>query len=98
TAIAVESVKELSETSNIVGIKEASGDMKTGEEILKVVPENFVVTSGDDGTCMELARRGGQGTISVCSHIIGKQMRDILKKIKAKDDSGFKEYESYQKF
>ncbi len=58
-------VKLAKDFKNIVGIKEASGDIVQGMEILRSVPENFDVISGDDMTALSLVLAGGSGVISV---------------------------------
>ena len=50
---------------NVIGIKEASGDIEQMQRILDGRPDDFLVLSGDDGSAIELMRRGGDGVISV---------------------------------
>ena len=50
---------------NVIGIKEASGDLVQGREILAGRPEGFVVVSGDDETAIPLIQSGAEGVISV---------------------------------
>lgn len=52
---------------NVIGIKEASGDIAQMQRILDNRPEGFLVLSGDDGMAIELMRRGGDGVISVAA-------------------------------
>ncbi|PIU00591.1 MAG: 4-hydroxy-tetrahydrodipicolinate synthase [Bdellovibrionales bacterium CG10_big_fil_rev_8_21_14_0_10_45_34] len=66
----LDTIAHLSQHPNIVGIKEASGDIEFLKEIKKVVPEDFSLLSGDDFTIDEFVRNGGHGVISVFSHII----------------------------
>jgi 4-hydroxy-tetrahydrodipicolinate synthase len=93
-----ETIAELSQVENIIGVKEATGDLDFGAKVLKAVPNGFLVTSGDDGTCMGLAKLGAQGSIAVCSHIIGDRMKEILKRVRAGETAALGEYEKYQKF
>lgn len=65
-----ETVSNLSKISNIVGIKEASGNISLGKSIVDSCDESFLVSSGDDLSYIDLALNGGRGVISVCSHII----------------------------
>lgn len=51
--------------NNIIGVKDASGDLSQGEEIIKSCPEDFLVFSGDDETAIPLTLLGGSGVISV---------------------------------
>ena len=53
---------------NVIGIKEASGDIGQMQRILDNRPEGFLVLSGDDGMAIELMRRGGDGVISVAAN------------------------------
>lgn len=74
TSLSVDTIKELSHVKNIVGIKEATGNLDFGRQIILSTESDFVVSSGDDETGLELKVLGGQGTISVCSHVIPKFM------------------------
>ena len=56
------------EIPNVIGIKEASGDIAQIQRILDERPEGFLVLSGDDGMTLELMRRGGDGVISVAAN------------------------------
>ncbi|WP_288132612.1 4-hydroxy-tetrahydrodipicolinate synthase [Microbulbifer sp.] len=64
-----ETVQRLSAISNIVGIKEATGDMERARQILGMVPEDFAVYSGDDATAIDLMLLGGHGNISVTANV-----------------------------
>lgn len=68
-----ETVRILSEHRNIVGIKEASGDISQVAEIMRVVPEDFAVYSGNDDMVVPLMSLGGDGVISVISNIMPTQ-------------------------
>ncbi len=72
--LSVESIAELSKVSNIVGIKEASGQIDFAKQIIAAVGSQFTMLSGDDGTYVEFLNAGGHGVISVATHIIPKQM------------------------
>ncbi|WP_165072903.1 4-hydroxy-tetrahydrodipicolinate synthase [Desulfovibrio sp. ZJ200] len=56
--------------SNIVGVKEATGDMVQGSLVLESCPESFSVLSGDDLTALPLMALGGKGVISVTSNLV----------------------------
>jgi 4-hydroxy-tetrahydrodipicolinate synthase len=89
-----ETVGTLGECENIIGIKEATGDMNLLAQIQKQVQKNFILLSGDDGTCIDFVERGGHGVISVSSHIIAKDMRVFLDRAIAHDkkaDAEFKD-------
>ena len=72
-----ETVARLAEISNIVGIKEASGSITQQTEVLRVVPPNFRVLSGDDAFTFPLMALGGAGVISVISNEIPRQMTNL---------------------
>ncbi|MFA6846581.1 MAG: 4-hydroxy-tetrahydrodipicolinate synthase [Sphaerochaetaceae bacterium] len=55
--------------SNIVAVKEASGDIVQMEQVIKQTPEDFSVLSGDDNLSLDLIERGGDGVVSVASNI-----------------------------
>ncbi len=69
-----ETVAHLAGHSNIVGVKEASGDIVQMAEILALCPPDFNVISGDDSMTYPLMMMGGKGVISVVSNIIPAQM------------------------
>jgi 4-hydroxy-tetrahydrodipicolinate synthase len=63
-------LKRLSEIDNIVGVKEASGNIAQQSAILQHAPEHFLVLSGDDGITLPLIALGGRGLISVVANEI----------------------------
>jgi len=71
--IAPATVKKLSEHPNIVGIKEASGDIAQVAEICRLVPDDFAVYSGNDDMVVPLMSLGGCGYISVIANIMPKE-------------------------
>lgn len=77
TSLSVETIQKLSLHPRIVGIKEATGDLKFAQEIRKACGEKFTLLSGDDGTADDFQRQGGQGVISVTSHVIPKAMKKL---------------------
>jgi 4-hydroxy-tetrahydrodipicolinate synthase len=95
TALSVESVAELAEHPRIIGIKEASGDLNQLKLIKKVVDKNFILLSGDDATCVEFCSLGGVGVISVASHVIGRELKDILHRARAGDRTAIREFNRY---
>ncbi len=72
-----DTVIRLSQISNIVGIKDATADMQAGEELIASTPDDFFVVSGDDGTTLELMRRGAKGCISVTANVAPQAMHDM---------------------
>jgi 4-hydroxy-tetrahydrodipicolinate synthase len=71
-------VQRLSLIDNIVGIKEASGNMSQMSSILNSVDEKFLVLSGDDALALPLMSLGGQGLISVASNEIPAEMTRLI--------------------
>ncbi|MBU2885020.1 4-hydroxy-tetrahydrodipicolinate synthase [Gilvimarinus agarilyticus] len=65
-----ETVLELAKIPNIIGIKEATGDMDRAKAIIDHAPEGFKIISGDDETAVELMILGGHGDISVTANVI----------------------------
>ena len=69
----------LAEIPNIIGVKEASGDIAQIAEICNVVPENFLVFSGDDAVTLPVIALGGVGIISVASNEIPREMAEMTR-------------------
>src|SRR5580692_6655244 len=67
-------VRKLSEIENIIGVKEASGNISQITQVVQQVPEEFLVLSGDDALTLPLAAMGGRGIISVASNEIPAEM------------------------
>ncbi len=72
-----ETVRRLAEIPNIVGIKEATGDLDRARELLETCPADFAIYSGDDSTATELILMGGKGDISVTANVAPRQMADM---------------------
>ena len=70
-------VARLAEISNIVGIKEATGDLARGKEILDRCGEKLDLYSGDDATAMELILAGARGDISVTANVAPRAMHEM---------------------
>lgn len=77
TSLELETIVELSKHPNIVGIKEASGNLHFAKDLRQACGENFILLSGDDATADEFQRQGGDGVISVASHLIAKPMKNL---------------------
>ena len=63
---------------NIVGVKEASGDINQMKDVIKKTPSYFSVLSGDDNMTLELIRAGGHGVVSVASNLIPEKMITLV--------------------
>src|SRR5438309_3072143 len=66
------------EVSNIVGVKEASANMKQIGEIIRDAPDGFRVWSGNDGDILTILALGGYGVVSVAAHLVGRQIGDLI--------------------
>ncbi|MCK5287167.1 MAG: 4-hydroxy-tetrahydrodipicolinate synthase [Thermodesulfovibrionia bacterium] len=69
-----QTVARLSEIKNIVGIKEATGDMKQVSEVIRLCGDRLNVISGDDFTTLPLLALGGKGVISVSANVVPKDV------------------------
>ena len=72
-----ETVLRLAAIKNIVGIKDATGNIGRGLELLRDVPPGFAVYSGDDPTAMALMFCGGSGNISVTANVAPRAMHEL---------------------
>lgn len=73
---------------NIVGVKEATGDVGSTAELMRLVDDDFLLYSGEDGIIVPLLSIGGSGVISVLSNVAPKQTAEICKKWFAGDVKG----------
>jgi len=63
---------------NIVGVKEASANMKQIGEIIRDAPDGFDVWSGNDADILTIMALGGYGVVSVAAHLVGQQIADLM--------------------
>jgi len=80
TNLAADTVIRLSQIDNIVGIKEASGNLGQIAGIIQGTREDFLVYSGNDSDTYPILALGGYGVISVASHLVGIQIKDMMEK------------------
>lgn len=81
-----ETMARLAKLKNIVGVKEATGDMDQVARIIELTKEeDFVVTSGNDSDTVEIMKMGGVGVISVASNIAPKKVVELVDLLAAKD-------------
>ncbi len=73
-----ETVARLADLPNVIGIKEASGDLGQVSEVIRICPDDFIVLSGDDFTAMPTVFIGGKGVISVVSNVKPREMSDLM--------------------
>ncbi|NLY45455.1 MAG: 4-hydroxy-tetrahydrodipicolinate synthase [Tissierella sp.] len=80
-----ETVVKLSKIDNIVALKEASGDIVQFAEIIKSVPKDFLIYSGDDSLLLPAMSIGTYGVVSVASHVVGPEMKEMIDAFVSKD-------------
>lgn len=73
-----DTILKLSEVDGIVGVKEASGNFDQIAEILRILPKDFAVYSGNDNTVVPLLSLGGVGVISVVANIMPRETHDMV--------------------
>lgn len=73
-----ETVERLSEVPTIVAVKEASGDLSQITRLISLVPDDFLVYSGDDALTLPVLAIGGDGVVSVASHLVGTRMKEMV--------------------
>ena len=73
-----QTVARLAGIDNIVGIKEATGDLNQISDVIRLCPDDFAVLSGDDFTSMPTVLVGGTGVISVTSNVAPKDMSQMM--------------------
>ena len=74
-----DTVMRLSEVGNINGLKDATGDVARGADLIARLPDTFAVYSGDDATALELMRHGAKGNVSVTANIAAAQVADVCR-------------------
>jgi 4-hydroxy-tetrahydrodipicolinate synthase len=75
--ISNDTVLRLAQIRNIVGIKDATGGIERGSDLLQRAPKDFAVYSGDDASAMALILLGAQGTISVTANVAPRLMHEM---------------------
>ncbi len=98
TSLEIETIRTLSEIRNIIGIKEASGKIDFAAQIRQACGKEFVLLSGDDGTYAQFLEVGGDGVISVASHILPEAFASWTEQAqKGNADIALKEIGNYAK-
>lgn len=73
-----ETVLRLSEIPNITSIKEAAGSMDQVSEMRRILPEDFLIYSGDDSLTLPMLALGCDGIISVAAHVVGDEIKQLV--------------------
>ncbi|MFK0730511.1 MAG: 4-hydroxy-tetrahydrodipicolinate synthase [Gloeotrichia echinulata GP01] len=73
-----DTVARLAKINNIVGIKEASGNLDQASEIRRLTPQEFQIYAGDDSLTLPLLAIGAKGVVSVASHLVGNQLQQMI--------------------
>jgi 4-hydroxy-tetrahydrodipicolinate synthase len=81
-----ELIARLSRVSNIIGIKDATGDMRHLQEMRQLLDSNFMLFSGDDKTVVEYIENGGNGVISVLANIMPLHMANLCEALLLSDN------------
>ncbi|HEY1150494.1 MAG TPA: 4-hydroxy-tetrahydrodipicolinate synthase [Pseudoduganella sp.] len=77
--MANETILRLAEIDNIIGVKDATGNIARGLDLLRLAPADFAVYSGDDPTAVALMLAGGKGNISVTANVAPRAMSELCK-------------------
>ena len=86
-----ETIARLAKLKNVVGVKEASGDLSRGVKVKELCDPEFMVVSGEDGQAMESILAGGQGVISVTANVAPRLMHEMCAAALAGDAQGAKQ-------
>jgi 4-hydroxy-tetrahydrodipicolinate synthase len=78
TSLSADTAIKLSQIDNIIGVKEASGNLGQISKIITEAREGFLVWSGNDSDTFHILALGGYGIISVASHLVGKQIKEMI--------------------
>lgn len=95
TKLELDTITELSQLPNVIGIKEATGDLEFGRQIVKNSRSGFLLTSGDDGSFLQLIGVGAKGVISVASNFVPKQFSDWCARARKGDATVLDEFAKF---
>ena len=93
----VDTMARLFELKNIVGVKDATGDLNRVDETFKKIGNEFIQLTGEDGLAYEYNKRGGVGCISVTANIAPKMCSDMQKFSKSQNNDEQKKAEEIDK-
>ena len=77
-SLSADTVIRLSQVDNIIGVKEASGNLGEIAKIINNTASDFIVWSGNDGDTLPILALGGYGVVSVASQLVGKQIKEMI--------------------
>jgi len=75
--MSVDTTLRLTEIENIIGIKDATGDLSVIKQLVERCPEDFLLLTGDDATALDFILCGGHGGISVTANIVPKELQKV---------------------
>jgi len=75
--MSVDTTVRLAEIENIIGIKDATGDLSVIKQLVERCPEDFLLLTGDDATALDFILCGGHGGISVTANIVPKELQKV---------------------
>jgi len=85
TSLSIDTIIRLSQIDNIVGIKEASGNLDQVAKTVSNTGKDFLVWSGNDSDTMLILALGGYGVVSVASHLVGNQIKEMIDSVVSGD-------------
>ena len=91
--MSVDTMARLYELENIVGVKDATGDLNRVDQTLKKMGKEFIQLTGNDDNALDFNKRGGVGAISVTANIAPKLCSDFQKFSKSENDNEIKKAE-----
>ncbi|ECC1682466.1 4-hydroxy-tetrahydrodipicolinate synthase [Listeria innocua] len=80
-----ETIIRLAKLPNIIGVKESSGNLDNISKIIAETSDDFLVYSGDDSLTLPILAVGGNGVISVASHVVGNEMQEMMQAYESGD-------------
>ena len=78
TSLSADTVIRLSQIDNIIGVKEASGNLDEISKIISGTGDDFLIWSGNDSDTLPILALGGYGVVSVVSHLVGNQIKEMV--------------------
>ncbi len=95
--MSIDTMAKLFELKNIIGVKDATGDLSRVDQTLKKLGKEFIQLTGNDDNALEFNKRGGVGAISVTANIAPKLCSDFQRFSKSENDNEMKEAERLDK-